>query len=134
MAHSTALNIAGNDYEISKIDDAYTVAEAAGFKLFYSFDMSYSWQQSDLVAIISKHAQSPSTFRWQGMCSFQRTRGELRRLILLWAQVGPRGDGDTHLVCACIHQLPQSLRCEHLALQIPFNRRLLQLVVLVRMI
>jgi len=66
MAHSTALNIAGNDYEISKIDDAYTVAEAAGFKLFYSFDMSYSWQQSDLVAIISKHAQSPSTFRWQG--------------------------------------------------------------------
>ena len=66
MAHATALNIAGNDYEISKIDDAYTVAEAAGFKLFYSFDMSYSWQQSDLVAIISKHAQSPSTFRWQG--------------------------------------------------------------------
>ncbi|KAG1805459.1 glycoside hydrolase family 71 protein [Suillus subaureus] len=54
-----ALNIAANDYEVDRIVDAYAVAEALGFKLFYSFDMSYTWQQSDMVNIIANHSSSP---------------------------------------------------------------------------
>ncbi|EIN07586.1 glycoside hydrolase family 71 protein [Punctularia strigosozonata HHB-11173 SS5] len=61
-----ALNIAQNDYEVAKIADAYTVAEAMDppFQLFYSFDASYSWSASDIVTIISNHASSPSSFKY----------------------------------------------------------------------
>lgn len=60
-----ALNVALDDYETDRIEDAYAAAEALGFKLFYSFDMSYDWQESDMVSLVAKHATSSSTFFWK---------------------------------------------------------------------
>jgi len=71
-----ALNIAANDYEVDRIEDAYTAAESVGFKLFYSFDMSYSWAQADMVSIVAKHASSASTFKWNGNVLVSTYSGE----------------------------------------------------------
>lgn len=71
-----ALNIAQNDYEVGKIVDAYAAAEAVGFKLFYSFDMSYSWSQTDMVSIVATHAKSPSTYLWNGNVLVSTYSGE----------------------------------------------------------
>lgn len=60
-----ALNIALNDYEVGKIDDAFTVAESLGFKLLYSFDMTYSWASDDMVNIVASHANSSAMFKWK---------------------------------------------------------------------
>ncbi|KAK0501296.1 glycoside hydrolase family 71 protein [Armillaria luteobubalina] len=63
-----ALNVASpDDYEPARIENAYAAAEAAGFKLFYSFDMvsvSGAWSSDTIAAQIEKHATSSSTFLW----------------------------------------------------------------------
>lgn len=71
-----ALNIAANDYEVDRIVDAYAAAEALDFKLFYSFDMSYTWQQSDMVNIVANHSSSPSTFLWKNTILVSTYSGE----------------------------------------------------------
>jgi glucan endo-1,3-alpha-glucosidase len=71
-----ALNIAANDYEVDRIVDAYAAAEALDFKLFYSFDMSYTWQQSDIVNIVANHSSSPSTFLWKNTILVSTYSGE----------------------------------------------------------
>ncbi|KAH7908228.1 glycoside hydrolase family 71 protein [Hygrophoropsis aurantiaca] len=71
-----ALNIAGNDYEVDKIVDAYTAAESLGFKLFYSFDMSYTWEQTDMVNIVMNHSSSPSNFMWKDTLLVSTYSGE----------------------------------------------------------
>jgi glucan endo-1,3-alpha-glucosidase len=71
-----ALNIAENDYEVARIDDAFTAAEAAGFKLFFSFDMSYTWDASDIVSITSSHANSSSMYRWNDKVLLSTYSGE----------------------------------------------------------
>ncbi|KAG2040412.1 glycoside hydrolase family 71 protein [Suillus americanus] len=71
-----ALNIVANDYEVDRIVDAYLAAEALGFKLFYSFDMSYTWQQSDMVNIVANHSSSPSTFLWNNTILVSTYSGE----------------------------------------------------------
>ncbi len=62
-----ALNMNANDYEASKLVDAYAAAETFSnpdFKLFISFDMSYSWSITDMVSIVAAHAKSPAQFKW----------------------------------------------------------------------
>ncbi|THH13902.1 hypothetical protein EW146_g6365 [Bondarzewia mesenterica] len=59
-----ALNIAQYDYEVAKMDDAFTVAEQLVFKLFYSFDMSYDWAEADMVSLVTAHATSASAYKW----------------------------------------------------------------------
>ena len=76
MIDLAALNGAVNDFATANITEAYTAAEAAGFKLFYSCDMSYTWQQSDVVSLISKHAKSPSTMLWEGNLLVSTYSGE----------------------------------------------------------
>lgn len=71
-----ALNIALNDYEVDRIDDAYAAAKALGFKLFYSFDMSYNWQESDMVSLVVKYATSTSTFLWNNNVLVSTYSGE----------------------------------------------------------
>ncbi|KAG1722687.1 glycoside hydrolase family 71 protein [Suillus paluster] len=71
-----ALNIAANDYEVDRIVDAYAAAESLGFKLLYSFDMTYTWQQSDMVNIVANHSSSPSTFLWKDTILVSTYSGE----------------------------------------------------------
>ncbi|KAF9522006.1 glycoside hydrolase family 71 protein [Crepidotus variabilis] len=72
-----ALNIAANDYEVPKIDDAYAAAEAHGnFKLFYSFDLSYSWDYNVMATIVAKHANSSATYRWKNNVLVSTFSGE----------------------------------------------------------
>ncbi|KAG7443601.1 glycoside hydrolase family 71 protein [Guyanagaster necrorhizus] len=63
-----ALNVASpSGYEPDRIENAYAAAEAAGFKLFYSFDMvsvSGAWSSDTIAAQIEKHATSSNTFLW----------------------------------------------------------------------
>ncbi|KAG1853385.1 glycoside hydrolase family 71 protein [Suillus subluteus] len=63
---TTAQNIGIDDF----------AAEALGFKLFYSFDMSYTWQQSDMVSIVTNHSSSPSTFLWNNTILVSTYSGE----------------------------------------------------------
>ncbi|KAG9538091.1 glycoside hydrolase, partial [Aureobasidium melanogenum] len=56
-------------WQISRIDDAYQAAEATGFKLMFSFDMSYTtcntfWNTTFMTDMITKHAGSSATMRW----------------------------------------------------------------------
>lgn len=44
--------------------DAFTAAEALNFKLIISFDMSYDWQEADMVSLVASHASSSSYFLW----------------------------------------------------------------------
>ncbi|EIW79669.1 glycoside hydrolase family 71 protein [Coniophora puteana RWD-64-598 SS2] len=60
-----ALNIAANDYEISpQLGYAFAAAEQADFKLFYSFDMSYSWDAPTIAGIIANYSTSSAAFRY----------------------------------------------------------------------
>lgn len=61
---SLALNVAVDNYEVGKIADAFTAAEAAGFKLLYSFDMTYDWQAADMVSLVASHASSSASYKW----------------------------------------------------------------------
>ncbi|KAI0092244.1 glycoside hydrolase [Irpex rosettiformis] len=62
-----ALNMNANDYEASRLVDAYAAAATFSnpdFKLFISFDMSYSWSVSGMVSIVTAHADSPAQYEW----------------------------------------------------------------------
>jgi len=61
------------DWYVSRIDDAYTVAAAHGFKLVHSFDMSYTpsgcsigWNTTFMASMIAKTATSPAAYLWHG--------------------------------------------------------------------
>ncbi|TFK51917.1 glycoside hydrolase family 71 protein [Heliocybe sulcata] len=71
-----ALNVAVDDYETSRINDAYTAAEALGFKLLYSFDMSYSWSQDAIVSLVAAHHSSQSTYLWNNQVLVSTYSGE----------------------------------------------------------
>lgn len=78
----TALNWAPPDcstppydtqWQIKRIDDAFTVAAAQNFKLVYSFDMAYideycayGWNQTFMASMIMKYAPSKALLRWKG--------------------------------------------------------------------
>lgn len=56
-------------WQVARMDDAYAVASLMGFKLFLSFDMSYTqcntfWNQTYMSAIILRYANSGATYRW----------------------------------------------------------------------
>ncbi|KAK4996489.1 hypothetical protein LTR28_000172, partial [Elasticomyces elasticus] len=58
-------------WQVDAIDDAFTAAAAQGFKLMYSFDMSWStcityWNQTFMADMITKYAGNPATYRWNG--------------------------------------------------------------------
>lgn len=61
--------VPGLDWQVSRIDDAFTAAESVGFKLMFSFDMSYTecstyWNQTFMQSMITKYASSSATYRW----------------------------------------------------------------------
>jgi len=61
--------VGGLGWTVDRIADAFTAAEATGFKLIYSFDMSYStcnvyWNQTFMGDMISKYSGSSATYRW----------------------------------------------------------------------
>ncbi|KAJ3844649.1 glycoside hydrolase family 71 protein [Lentinula raphanica] len=60
------LNTAVDSYERLKYPDAFSAADAASFKLFISFDMSYSWQTADMVKLVKDYASRPSYYKWKG--------------------------------------------------------------------
>lgn len=64
------------DYENGKTVDAFAAAEALGFKLFFSFDMTYNWQEADMVNLVKTHASSPSAFLWKGEVLVSTYSGE----------------------------------------------------------
>lgn len=70
-SETQALNIAANDYEVQQLDLAYAAAIAQkNFQLFYSFDMSYSWDAGTIETIIKKYATSSATYKWNDkVCS-----------------------------------------------------------------
>ncbi|KAK4498960.1 hypothetical protein PRZ48_009471 [Zasmidium cellare] len=56
-------------WAVDRIDDAFHAAEDLGFKLMYSFDMSYTecdvyWNQTFMQDMIVKYAGSSATYRW----------------------------------------------------------------------
>jgi glucan endo-1,3-alpha-glucosidase len=60
---------ANENWSVDRIDDAFTAAENKGFKLMYSFDMSYTqcnhyWNQTFMQDMITKYASSSATYRW----------------------------------------------------------------------
>ncbi|KAJ7511133.1 glycoside hydrolase family 71 protein [Mycena galericulata] len=61
-----ALNIAMTDYEVDRVATAFVAAENANFKLFFSFDMSYSWAASDMVSLVATHASSSAMLTYDG--------------------------------------------------------------------
>ncbi|KAI0322382.1 glycoside hydrolase family 71 protein [Amylostereum chailletii] len=40
--------------------------ESANFSLFFSFDFAHTWDAPSMVSLVAAHADSPSTFRWNG--------------------------------------------------------------------
>ncbi|KAF7378461.1 hypothetical protein MSAN_00273200 [Mycena sanguinolenta] len=71
-----ALNIALPDYEVDRVADAFVVAENANFKLCFSFDMSRTWQQSDIVSLVATHASSPAMLTYNGGVLVSTFEGE----------------------------------------------------------
>ncbi|KAF9258841.1 glycoside hydrolase family 71 protein [Marasmius fiardii PR-910] len=61
-----ALNVAVDDYEVGKMPDAFRAAEAANFKLFFSFDMSYDWNKDNMVSLVKTYSGSSAMFKWKG--------------------------------------------------------------------
>lgn len=60
---------ADESWAIDRIDDAFTAAEDLGFKLMYSFDMSWTdcneyWNTTFMQTMITKYAGSSATYRW----------------------------------------------------------------------
>ncbi|KZP15020.1 glycoside hydrolase family 71 protein [Athelia psychrophila] len=55
------------NYENAKVNDAYAAAEALGFKLWISFDMSNAgWTEADMVSLVTAHAGSSAAYKWKG--------------------------------------------------------------------
>ncbi|KAF1353872.1 glycoside hydrolase [Delphinella strobiligena] len=59
----------GLDWQVARIDDAFTAAEDMGFNLIFSFDMSYSvcdtyWNVTFMESMITKYAGSSAALRW----------------------------------------------------------------------
>jgi len=61
------------DWNVQRIDDAFTVAAAQDFKLMYSFDMSYTpafctfpWNTTFMATMISRYASNPAAYIWNG--------------------------------------------------------------------
>lgn len=67
------------DWQVSRINDAFTVASAMNFKLIYSFDMGYTnsgcasqsppgsgWNQTFMASMITKYASNSALYRWNG--------------------------------------------------------------------
>ncbi len=57
------------DWQVDRINDAFTVAAGQGFKLLYSFDMSYSscityWNTTYMASMITKYANSDAMYRY----------------------------------------------------------------------
>ncbi|KAJ7890998.1 glycoside hydrolase family 71 protein [Mycena olivaceomarginata] len=71
-----ALNIALPDYEVDRVATAFVAAENANFKLFFSVDMSRSWQQSDIVSLVATHASSPAMLTYNGGVLVSTFEGE----------------------------------------------------------
>ncbi|KAF7341480.1 hypothetical protein MVEN_01885300 [Mycena venus] len=71
-----ALNIALPDYEVDRVATAFVAAENTNFKLFFSFDMSRSWQQSDIVSLVATHASSPAMLTYNGGVLVSTFEGE----------------------------------------------------------
>ncbi|KAJ7878022.1 glycoside hydrolase family 71 protein [Mycena leptocephala] len=71
-----ALNIALADYEVDRVATAFVAAENANFKLFFSFDMSRSWQQSDIVSLVAAHASSRAMLTYNGGVLVSTFEGE----------------------------------------------------------
>lgn len=60
-------------WQVSRIHDAYKIAEEVGFKIVHSFDMSWSdcsdggyWNTTYMAEVLDKHASSPASYRWNG--------------------------------------------------------------------
>ncbi|KAL1297014.1 hypothetical protein AAFC00_004608 [Neodothiora populina] len=56
-------------WQLDRIDDAYDAAESMGFKLMFSFDMSYSecniyWNTTFMSSMITKYSGSSAAMRW----------------------------------------------------------------------
>lgn len=56
-------------WQVDRIDDAYSAAESMGFKLMFSFDMSYSecdtyWNTTFMETMISKYSGNSAAMRW----------------------------------------------------------------------
>lgn len=59
----------GLDWQVARIDDAFTAAEDMNFNLIFSFDMSYSvcdtyWNVTFMESMITKYAGSSAALRW----------------------------------------------------------------------
>jgi len=61
------------DWYVARIEDAFAVAATNDFKLIYSFDMSYTptacaigWNTTFMATMISKYANSPAAYIWNG--------------------------------------------------------------------
>lgn len=65
-SYTLALNVAVDDYEVSKMPDAFRAAESSNnFKLLFSFDMNYPWESAAMVSLLSTYAKSPAMYRWK---------------------------------------------------------------------
>ncbi|KAE9402282.1 glycoside hydrolase family 71 protein [Gymnopus androsaceus JB14] len=62
-----ALNTAVDDYEVDRYTDAFAAAEAADFKFFISFDMTYDWASADMVSLVQTYASSSAYYQWNGL-------------------------------------------------------------------
>ncbi|THY74569.1 glycoside hydrolase [Aureobasidium pullulans] len=62
-------NSPSRKWQVDRIDDAFQAAEKTGFKLMFSFDMSYTtcnkfWNTTFMTDMITKHAGSSAAMRW----------------------------------------------------------------------
>ncbi|KAJ7662440.1 glycoside hydrolase family 71 protein [Mycena rosella] len=81
-----ALNVALPDYELDRVATAFVAAESANFKLFFSFDMSYGWQESDMVSLVAAHASSSAMLTYDGGVLVSSFSGEANG-DAFWASV-----------------------------------------------
>ncbi|KZV73756.1 glycoside hydrolase family 71 protein [Peniophora sp. CONT] len=70
------LDTAGNSYEPSQIATAYGVAEPLGFLFLFSFDFSHAWSVSEMASLISAHATSKATYKWNNAVLVSSFQGE----------------------------------------------------------
>jgi glucan endo-1,3-alpha-glucosidase len=60
---------ASRGWQVDRVADAFTAAEQTGFKLMFSFDMSYTtcntfWNTTFMTDMVTKHAGSSAVLRW----------------------------------------------------------------------
>jgi len=71
------LNIAnGNDYQVQQIPTAFAAAEARGFKLAFSFDQNYQWDQNTMANVVALKASSSANFKWNNKILVSTFAGE----------------------------------------------------------